>query len=69
MYLFSTLAINIRSMCEGASKQTPYLKFYRAGTAPSRFEIPGSATGIYMYMLQTDIVNGGKISFEPYKTF
>ena len=32
-------------MCEGASKQTLDLKFYRP---PPRFEIPGSATDTHM---------------------
>ena len=34
-------------MCEGAPNQTPRpQEFYRAGTAPPGFEIPGSATDI-----------------------
>ena len=45
--LFTTLATNRYGMCEGASKQTPDLKIlpHRDRPAPSRFEIPGSATG------------------------
>ena len=33
-------------MCEGASKQNKTLEFYRAETALSGFEIPGSATDL-----------------------
>ena len=43
--LFSTLASNAESMCEGASKQTPDLKkSTMPGPRPPGFEIPGSTT-------------------------
>ena len=42
--LFTTLTTKAYGKCEEASKQTPDLRiFYRAGIAPTGFEIPGSA--------------------------
>ena len=55
--LISTLTTKHRVCVKGASKQSPKpQEFYRAGTAPPGFKIPGSATDCTHKILQ-DIYN------------
>ena len=53
-------------MCEGDIKTNPRPnKFYRAGTAPPGFEIPGSAT---VDIIMTTDENGSDNLRIPYRT-
>ena len=49
MYFIHFSTSKTKSICYGALKQTPGIKFYRAGATPPGFEITGSTTGFYHF--------------------